>query len=161
MANAYQQFVERVARTRLGVRLFMPLATAIDRKLLSWSRGRLTSGVGTSWGKNICLLHARGAKSGVIRSVPLLFTEVGDDLVLIASQGGAAKHPAWYFNLKANPDCEVELRGERGPRRAREAHGEERERLWQAAVLQYPGYAVYQLRTARRIPVMVLERSAS
>jgi deazaflavin-dependent oxidoreductase (nitroreductase family) len=157
MTNLYQRFVDSVARTRLGVRLFLPLATAIDRKLLPWSNGRLTSGAGTKWGKNICLLHARGAKTGKLRTVPLLFTEVGDALVLIASQGGAAKNPAWYWNLKANPACEVEIRGTRSRRRAREVDGDERDRLWQAAVAQYPGYAVYQRRATRRIPVMLLE----
>ena len=99
----------------------------------------------------------RGAKSGKLRSVPLLYTAVGSDIVLIASQGGAAKNPAWYFNLKANPDCDLEIRGASSRRRAREADGEERDRLWQAACAQYPGYAVYQQRTARRIPVMLLE----
>jgi len=157
MTNPYQRFVDSVARTRLGVRLFMPIATAIDRKLLPWSKGKLTSGAGTQWGKNICLLHARGAKTGKPRSVPLLYTEVGDSLVLIASQGGAATNPAWYSNLKAHPDCEVEIGGKRTRWRAREVDGDERERLWQAAVAQYAGYAVYQLRTERRIPVLLLE----
>ena len=157
MANLYQRFVDSVARTRLGVRVFMPIATAIDRKLLPWSKGRLTSGAGTQWGKNICMLHARGAKTGQLRSVPLLYTEVGDSLVLIASQGGAATNPAWYANLKAHPDCEVEVGGRRTSWRARETDGEERERLWRAAVAVYAGYAVYQRRTVRRIPVMLLE----
>jgi deazaflavin-dependent oxidoreductase (nitroreductase family) len=157
MANFYQRFVDSIARTKLGVRVFMPIATAIDRKLLPLSKGRLTSGAGTQWGKNICLLHARGKKTGQIRSVPLLYTEVGECLVLIASQGGAATNPAWYGNLRAHPDCEVEIGGKRTSWRARETDGEERERLWRAAVAQYPGYAVYQRRTERRIPVLLLE----
>lgn len=155
--NPYQAFWERIARTAWGARFVMPVATVVDRRLIRWSHGKLTSGIGTSHKNRICLLSARGAKSGQIRTVPLLSTEVGDALVLIASKGGAEGHPAWYFNLKRNPECEVELRGTRSRRIAREAVGEERERLWQAAVDGYPGYATYAERTTRQIPVMVLE----
>ena len=158
MANLYQRTVERIARTSLGARIFIPVATAIDRFVIRQSGGRLTSGMGTSWGRSICLLTTTGAKSGKSRSVPLLATEVGDDVVLIASQGGAPRSPAWYHNLKKHPECEIELRGERTRRLAREAELEERERLWAAACAIYPGYEAYQARTTRRIPVMILER---
>ena len=159
MSNAYQRFVERIARTSLGARIFIPVATAIDRFVIRRSGGRLTSGVGTSWGGKICLLTTTGAKTGKFRTVPLLVTEIGDDVIVIASQGGAPRSPAWYHNLKQNPECEIELRGERSRRRAREAVDDaERERLWEAARQIYPGYDTYQARTTRRIPVMVLER---
>ena len=80
-------------------------------------------------------------------------------MIVIASQGGAPRSPAWYHNLKKNPQCEIELRGERTRRRAREAAAEERDRLWAAAREIYPGYDEYQARTTRRIPVMILERA--
>jgi len=158
MANLYQRTFERIARTKLGARIFIPVATAIDRFVILHSGGRFTSGVVTTWANRICLLTTTGAKTKKQRTVPLLATEVGDSVVLIASQGGAPKSPAWYFNLKKHPQCEVELRGERTRRRAREAELEERDRLWAAACVTYPGYDAYQARTTRRIPVMVLER---
>ena len=158
MANLYQRAVERIARTRLGARIFIPVATAVDRFVIRQSGGRLTSGMGTSWAQRICLLTTTGAKTGKLRTVPLLATEVGDAVVLIASQGGAPRSPGWYHNLKQHPQCEIELRGERSRRLAREAELEERDRLWAAARAVYPGYDAYQARTTRRIPVMILER---
>jgi len=153
--------IERAVRTRVGARLFVWIATALDRRIIRWSRGRITSGAGTTYADSICLLHCRGAKSGRARTVPLLATPVGDAIVVIASNGGASTHPAWYWNLKKTPDCEVELRGERSRRRAREASTEEREQLWAAAVAQYPGYGDYATRAGRLIPVVVLERTLS
>jgi deazaflavin-dependent oxidoreductase (nitroreductase family) len=155
--NAYQSVLERAIRTRVGARLFVLVATALDRRIIPWSRGRLTSGIGTTHKENICLLHSRGAKSGEIRTVPLLAAAVGDAFVLIASNGGASRHPAWYWNLKKTPDCELEIRGVRSRRRAREVSGEERRRLWEAAVAKYPGYGNYAERAGRIIPVMILE----
>jgi deazaflavin-dependent oxidoreductase (nitroreductase family) len=81
--------------------------------------------------------------------------------VVIASNGGASAHPAWYWNLKKTPDCEVDLHGERSRRRAREASGEERNKLWEAATAKYSGYRHYAGRAGRVIPVMVLERVSS
>jgi F420H(2)-dependent quinone reductase len=158
MAKTYQRFVERVARTRLGARVFLPIVTVVDRALVRRSGGRVTSGIGTTWGNDICLLTTIGAKTRKRRTVPLLATRVGDDVILIASQGGAPKNPAWYYNLKKHPDCEIELHGERTLRRAREAAPHERDRLWAAACESYEGYAAYQARAARQIPVMILER---
>jgi deazaflavin-dependent oxidoreductase (nitroreductase family) len=156
--KAYQRAIDRAARVPGVVRLFVRIATALDRRIIRWSRGRITSGVGTPYGDNICLLHCRGAKSGRPRTVPLLATPVGDALVVIASNGGASAHPAWYWNLKKTPDCEVELRGDRSRRRAREASGDEREKLWAAATANYSGYGHYADRAGRLIPVIVLER---
>jgi deazaflavin-dependent oxidoreductase (nitroreductase family) len=155
--KAYQSLIERFVRTRVGARLFVWIATALDRRIIPWSRGRVTSGIGTTHKDNICLLFVRGAKTGKMRCVPLLATRVGDDVVLIASNGGATKHPAWYWNLKKTPDCELEMGGERTHRRAREVTGEERDRLWKAAVSKYPGYGDYAGRAGRTIPVLILE----
>jgi F420H(2)-dependent quinone reductase len=102
------------------------------------------------------LLHHVGAKSGQERVAPLLYLEDGDDLVIVASYGGAAKHPAWFHNLKANPDTTAEVGRERRPVRARVATPDERARLWPRLVELYPAYATYQGRTEREIPVVIL-----
>lgn len=104
------------------------------------------------------LLHSRGARSGQPRTTPLLYTPHGDALVLVASKAGADHHPAWYHNLRAHPDVEVEIGGHRRPMRAREARGAEREELWRRVNDNYSGYGTYQRRAGnRRIPLMVLE----
>ncbi len=104
----------------------------------------------------ILLLTTRGRKSGKERTTPLMFTRDGDNLVLIASVGGAPKNPAWYWNLQGQ-DADVQIGSEHRRVRARDAVGEERERLWAEMVSLYPGYAEYQKKTTRQIPVVVLE----
>jgi deazaflavin-dependent oxidoreductase (nitroreductase family) len=106
------------------------------------------------------LLDHVGAKSGVKRTLPLVYTRDGDDLVLVASKGGNPKNPAWFHNLVANPETTVQVGSELRPVRARVASDEERERLWPKAVANYGGFADYQKRTDRKIPVVVLERRA-
>jgi deazaflavin-dependent oxidoreductase (nitroreductase family) len=106
----------------------------------------------------ILLLTTTGRKSGEPRTMPLIFTYDGDDLVIVASQGGKDEHPAWYLNLRANPEAEVQVRGDVFKVRARDAEGEERERLWRQMAEAWPNYDAYQKRTDRRIPVVVLER---
>jgi deazaflavin-dependent oxidoreductase (nitroreductase family) len=107
------------------------------------------------------LLDHVGARSGVHRTSALLYIPDGDQLGIIASKGGHPKHPAWYHNLKANPETAVQIGTERRPVRAREATGEERERIWRHAVELWPQYEAYQARTERQIPVVVLERRAT
>jgi deazaflavin-dependent oxidoreductase (nitroreductase family) len=104
------------------------------------------------------LLHHVGAKSGLERVSPLVYIRDGDDVVLVASKGGYAKHPAWFHNLRAHPDTVVQIGSERRRVRARVADAAERERLWPLAVRTYSGYEGYQQRTAREIPLVVLER---
>ena len=101
-----------------------------------------------------------GNKTGAIRKTPLMRVKDGNGYVLVGSQGGAPKDPAWVHNLRVNPD--VEIRDETMVRsmRVREVKDDaERSRLWKLAVAAYPPYAEYQLRTTRRIPVFVAERS--
>jgi F420H(2)-dependent quinone reductase len=105
------------------------------------------------------LLTHVGAKSGQKRISPLTYTKGdGDDLVIVASKGGYPKNPAWFHNLKANPDTVVQVGREHRPVHARVATPEERERLWPRVVENYSGYAEYQERTERQIPLVVLER---
>lgn len=104
------------------------------------------------------LLDHVGAKSGVKRTSPLVYIEDGGDIAIVASKGGYPKHPAWFHNLKANPETAIQVGTERRPVRARVATPAERERLWPMAVDVYSGYADYQRRAEREIPVVVLER---
>ena len=108
-------------------------------------------------GPHLLLEHV-GAKSGKRRTSPLLYTRDGDDLIIVASKGGHPKNPAWYHNLRANPNTEIQVGSERRKVHAREADDEERKQLWPKVVAQYGGYAGYQKRTGRRIPLIVLER---
>lgn len=104
------------------------------------------------------LLDHVGAKSGTKRTAPLLYVPDGENVVIVASKGGFPKHPAWFHNLKANPDTTVQVGGERRAVRARVATPEERERLWPEAVRMYHGYEDYQARSkGREIPLVVLE----
>jgi deazaflavin-dependent oxidoreductase (nitroreductase family) len=103
------------------------------------------------------LLDHVGAKSGTKRTTPLTYLADGDDLVLVASKGGNPRHPAWFHNLRANPDVTVQVGSRRLPVRARVATPEERTRLWPKVVDMYGGYAGYQRRTKREIPLIILE----
>lgn len=107
------------------------------------------------------LLEHVGAKSGAARTTPLVYVADGDDLVLVASKGGFERNPAWFHNLRANPDVSVKLGTERLPVHARLATAEERARLWPEAVRTWPGYSDYQQRTEREIPLMILERRSA
>jgi F420H(2)-dependent quinone reductase len=103
------------------------------------------------------LLDHVGAKSGQKRTTPLVYVPDGSDLVLVASKGGNPKNPAWFHNLRANPETTVQVGSERRAVRARVAEEEERERLWPKAVDTYSGYRGYQERTEREIPLVILE----
>jgi len=103
------------------------------------------------------LLDHVGAKSGRKRTTPLVYVKDGEALVLVASKGGNPKNPAWFHNLRANPETTVQVGSERRAVRARVAGNEERARLWPKAVETYSGYSDYQERTEREIPLVVLE----
>ena len=106
----------------------------------------------------LLLLTHTGAKSGTQRTNPLVYTRDGDDIVIIASKGGAPAHPHWYLNVVANPVVTVELPGESFDARARVAEGAERDRLFRAQADAMPNFDEYQTKTDRLIPVVVLER---
>ena len=105
----------------------------------------------------ILLLTTKGRKTGETRTTPLIFREVDGKRVIVASKGGARKHPAWFKNLEADPQAEVQVRDEVLPVRARVAGPDERPELWDAMVEVWPDYESYQERTDREIPVVVLE----
>ena len=155
--DRYHRLIDSFARTRVGGWMFLNVFHGIDKRLMRWSGGQLSSGVGTDFRDNAVLLRCRGARSGQLREIPLLMTPLGERFVLIASAAGQAKHPDWYYNLKSNPQCSllVPKRGEVACV-AHEAEGDERDQAWAAANAQYSGYTVYQGRTRRRIRVMIL-----
>src|SRR5664280_2190082 len=98
-----------------------------------------------------------GAKSATKRTSPLVYGRDGENLVLVASKGGYPKNPAWFHNLRANPDTTVQVGSRSIDVHARVAEGEERARLWALMVGVYPGYEGYRKRTEREIPIVVLE----
>ena len=137
--------------TNLGFRILGGLHTKLYR---------LTGGkVGGKAGKApVLLLTTTGRKSGQPRTNPLLYAHAGDNAyMVIASKGGADKHPLWYRNLQADPLAEVTVGRETHRVRARDAQGAERERLWRTLADLYPGYDKYAQKTSRRIPVVVLD----
>jgi deazaflavin-dependent oxidoreductase (nitroreductase family) len=115
---------------------------------------------GHDWnGKPTLLLTTRGRRSGEQRTLPLIYGRDGDRLLVVASRGGAPKHPSWYLNLLSDPEVDVQVKGDRFRARARPAGPDEKPRLWRTMTEIFPDYDDYQRRTAREIPVVVLERT--
>ncbi len=112
---------------------------------------------GTLKGKPIVVVTSVGAQTGLLRKTALMRVEHDGRYAVVASKGGAAKHPRWYHNLKANPLVELQDGAMKGDFRAREVLGEEKALWWRRALKVWPDYAGYQLRTERQIPVFVLE----
>jgi deazaflavin-dependent oxidoreductase (nitroreductase family) len=106
--------------------------------------------------KNLLLDHV-GARSGTKRTTPLTYLQDGADVVVVASKGGYPKNPAWFHNLVANPDTTVQIGREHRAVHARVANPDERARLWPKVIEMYSGYAGYQERTEREIPLVILE----
>ncbi|MGE0624512.1 MAG: nitroreductase family deazaflavin-dependent oxidoreductase [Pseudomonadales bacterium] len=154
--SLWRAFSRVVALPRVSP-LVMRLATVIDRPLLKASGGRLR----LSFVIPCLLLRCRGARTGILREVPLLYVPDGDDLLLVGSGGGAARAPAWCANLLANPHVETVRGGEVEVRRAELLSGPARTAAWQRAVAVYPGYERYQERVSREIPIFRLRRLAA
>jgi deazaflavin-dependent oxidoreductase (nitroreductase family) len=112
---------------------------------------------GTFGGAPVLLLITTGRRSGEPRPVTLTYFEDGDRLVVVASNAGEDRHPAWWLNLREHPHATVRIGGTTTRVRVVEARGEERERLWAELLRRDPGYDEYRLRTHRRIPVVLLQ----
>ena len=153
--NPFARLVERFAYTKVGTWLILNVTSRIDPFLSRKTGGRVT--IGALVGLPLALLTTTGAKTGLERTVALLFFRDGDNVILIASNGGMERHPGWYFNLRAHPQARIFIHSTSETYHAHEAEGEERVRLWAQANAVYVGYEAYQQRVPdRRIPVMVL-----
>jgi deazaflavin-dependent oxidoreductase (nitroreductase family) len=122
------------------------------------ARYRETGGEeGHDWqGTKTLLLTTKGRRSGEPRELPLIYGRHGEDYLVVASKGGAPQHPAWYLNLEADPEVEVQVGQERFKATARTATSRERPEMWTTMTAEWPDYDAYQTRTDREIPVVVL-----
>ena len=139
-------------RQRLRRWLIRGLST-LHLTVLRLSRGRL---LGTVAGMPVLLLTTTGRRSGKLRTTPLTFLRDGTEIVLIASNGGSDRPPDWCLNLEHDPQAIVQIGADKLTVTARTASAAERERLWRQATSTYSGYARYQERTTREIPVLLL-----
>lgn len=143
--------------TRLSTSMSAGALRAIGKlnvPLYRVTRGRLFGRVGRA---PVLLLTSTGRRSGQRRTAPVVYRADGERLIVIGSNAGNERAPAWALNLRANPDAEVEVRGARRQVRARVAEGEERAELWRKMNDQYSGFDDYRARTARDIAVFVLD----
>lgn len=150
--RAYSRFSMAIpaAALRVGGKLNLPLYRV--------SRGRLFGRIGRA---PVLLLTTRGRRSGKLRTAPILYLADGERLVVIGSNAGNERAPAWSLNLKADPDAGVQVRGMRRKVRARTAEGEERDELWRRMNDQYGGFDDYRARTRRQIDLFVLEPASA
>lgn len=141
----------------------MPLTGEYEPSAFSFSRDQVdlyerssgTEGT-TQGGKPVIILTSVGAKTGKLRKSPLMRVEHDGEYAVVASLGGAPKHPVWYYNLTAHPHVELQDGPVKKDYQAREAHGAERETWWERAVAAWPEYAELQTKTDRVLPVFVL-----
>jgi len=114
-------------------------------------------------GRDICVVTMKGARTGKTRHIPLMHVPYldGEGVILVASLGGAPRHPTWYYNLVANPDIDVQVRERSLALRARLASAEEKAAVWPTCCEHYPDYQVYQDRSTRNIPVFLCEPRTS
>jgi len=153
--NLIQRSVQRVAALRPSAWLLSHTLHHLDPPVYRLTGGKSTLASLLS-GLPVITLVTTGAKSGQPRAVPLIAIPHEGDLCVIASNWGGKSHPAWYYNLRANPECTVEMNGRTLPHTAQEISGETKATVWQTAVRLYPGYAAYQKRAPRDIPVLKL-----
>jgi deazaflavin-dependent oxidoreductase (nitroreductase family) len=123
-------------------------------------RYRETGGeVGHDWqGTQTLLLTTTGRKSGEPRELPLIYAPWKDDYLVVASNGGNDRPPAWYVNLREHPEVEVQVKDDRFKAKARDATPEEKAEMWPTMTGEWPAYDDYQKKTDREIPIVVLER---
>ncbi len=138
-----------------NVRVIRPLMkawSAFNVFIYRLSAGRL---LGSFMGAPVCLVTMTGCKTGKIRTIPLIYLPHGEDVILVASQGGLDTNPIWYRNLIANPDVQIQDRARKRILRARRASDEEKRDLWPHILGIYKDFDAYQHRTARNIPVLI------
>ena len=161
LSGAFQKLLRRFAATGPGAWLFAHVLHHIDRPVHRLTRGRYTF-AGLVSGIPVVMLTSTGAKSGLPRTVPVLGIPTSDGVAIIASNFGQRRHPAWYHNLRAHPDADVEVDGRHHRVHAVEASGERRAQIWRDGLRMYPGFSQYERRAShRQICVFVLEPSPS
>ena len=138
----------------LPPRWVLKLFTKVNVIVYKLTRGRLMNKLS---GMPILLVEMKGARSGKKRTIPLMYVPHGDGFLLVASQGGAPKHPVWYHNLVAYPDVCITYGGQTRPMNARRVRDEEKAQLWPVCCEYYPPYQDYQARTDRNIPIFLCE----
>ena len=153
--NAFQKLLHRFFMLRSVTAFFAPWIHQLDHAILKLTKGKYTATEILGW--NIIQLITIGAKTNQPRSLPLVGLFDGDKIALIASSFGREHNLGWYYNLKKNPDCEVQRNGCSSKYLAHEAEGGERDKYWQLALSYYAGYEKYKERAVRKIPVIVLE----
>jgi deazaflavin-dependent oxidoreductase (nitroreductase family) len=129
------------------------MATRMHTVLYRTSNGVIGGRLANS---SVLLLTTTGRRTGKRRTVPLLYLMDGPNVVLVASNGGAAKHPTWWLNLQTAPEADIQIKGIRRRVQAEQASASEKQRLWPRLIAMYPGYKRYQEITNRDIPVVVL-----
>jgi deazaflavin-dependent oxidoreductase (nitroreductase family) len=128
-----------------------------NTKIIEQFRAQGGKGV-AQFGDALLLLHHTGARTGTVRVNPLACYDDGDRLIIVASKAGAPENPDWLFNLRANPDTTIEIGSETVEVRAAEITGDDYEQTWARVTAAMPGFADYQTKTARRIPLVALHR---
>jgi deazaflavin-dependent oxidoreductase (nitroreductase family) len=141
-----------VEQARLPPKGFIRFFTGLNVLVYRLSGGRLMNRME---GAPICLVTMTGRKSGRKKTIALMYTAHGDDVLLVASLGGAPQHPLWYYNLKAQPQVRIQAGRLRRTMLAREASPEEKRALWPVVVANYPSFEAYQRRTSRDIPLFI------
>jgi len=154
--NGFQRLIHQFIMLRPVTAFFANKVHLIDQVVLRLTAGKYTISEFAGW--TIIQLTTIGAKTGQIRTSPLVGLIDQDKIAIIGSSFGRAHTPGWYYNLKAHPKCKVELKGSSDEYIAREVNGEEYERYWKLALSYYAGYEKYKERAAHRhIPLMLLE----
>lgn len=155
--GAFRRAVRSLSGTKAVSRMLAHTLHHVDLHVLRLTKGRHTASSLLA-GLPIVMLTTKGAKSGKERTLPLLGIPDGEDIIVVASGYGDARYPAWYHNLRANPEAVAGMNGVRRSLAARETEGEERERLWELCLEVYPAFAAYEEWAGnRRIPVIALE----
>jgi len=147
------EFAKRALRLPWLVALLKVVVPPLDKLLLRLSRDWINTAMQT-----VVLLDTLGARSGQRRAIVTLCMPVDDGVILVGSNWGQSRHPAWVFNLRANPVPRMTFRGYRGPVIAEEISGQERTRMWARLVEYNPHYQYYQDNTTRQLPIIQLRR---
>lgn len=159
--NAAQRAMWAISSSRPGSWVFARSLHHIDKAVLGASRGRLTS-AGLLAGIPVLTITTTGARTGTLRTVPLLGVPYGDDIAVLGTRFGQPGTPGWYYNLRAHPSAEISYQHKSVTATAREAGEDERQVIWDAARKIYAGYEAYARRiTGRKIRIMILTADAT